>query len=168
MKLDDWIVFKLDPEAAQLVLHLRQKWNALFLRRMKNPNKAMSQQDEQVIKTLVTVITNEEQTYGLQQPLGIGQRPRPLLVDYYPATARRTEDYEEVSFSNKNYLYFVTVQLYVKKYFCLEKSIVKKKYTNPSKFKLRFGKLKFYRNLIKIILIIITCFRSVMFLKSFA
>ena len=69
---------------------------------MKNPNKAMSQQDEQVIKTLVTVITNEEQIYGLQQPLGIGQRPRPLLVDYYPATARRTEDYEEVRFLNKN------------------------------------------------------------------
>ena len=92
MKLDDWIVFKLDPETAQLVLHLRQKWNALFLRRMKNPNKAMSQQDEQVIKTLVTVITNEEQAHGLQQPLGIGQRPRPLLVDYYPATVRRPED----------------------------------------------------------------------------
>ncbi|XP_031779462.1 3'-5' RNA helicase YTHDC2 [Nasonia vitripennis] len=95
LKLDDWVVFKVDPEAAQLVLHLRQKWNALFLRRMKNPNKLMTQQDEQVIKTLVTVITNEEQACGLQQPLGIGQRPRPLLVDYYPANARRTEDYEE-------------------------------------------------------------------------
>lgn len=61
---------------------------------MKNPNKNLSSQDEQVIKTLVTVITNEEQACGLQQPLGIGQRPRPLLVDYYPASARRSEDYE--------------------------------------------------------------------------
>lgn len=92
LKLDDWVVFKVDPEAAQLVLHLRQKWNALFLRRMKNPTKLMSQQDEQVIKTLVSVITNEEQACGLQQPLGVGQRPRPLLVDYYPASARRSED----------------------------------------------------------------------------
>lgn len=66
LKLDDWIVFKLEPETAQLVLHLRQKWNALFLRRMKNPNKILSQQDEQVIKILVTVINNEEQACGLQ------------------------------------------------------------------------------------------------------
>lgn len=96
LKLDDWVVFKLDPEAAQLILHLRQKWNALFLRRMKTPSKPMSQLDEQVIRTLVAVITNEEQACGLQQPSGIGQRPRPLIVDYYPASARRADDYEEV------------------------------------------------------------------------
>ena len=96
LKLDDWVVFKLDHEAAQLILHLRQKWNALFLRRMKYPSKTMSQQDEQVIKTLVAVITNEELAYGLQQPSGIGQRPRPLIVDYYPANARRSEEYEDV------------------------------------------------------------------------
>lgn len=100
LKLDNWIVFKVDPEAAQLILHLRQKWNALFLRRMANPNKVMSQQDEQVIKTLVAVITNEEQACGLHQPLGIGQRPRPLLVDYYPASAKRTDDSEDVSNQN--------------------------------------------------------------------
>ncbi|XP_015520709.1 3'-5' RNA helicase YTHDC2 [Neodiprion pinetum] len=98
LKLDDWVVFKLDPEAAQLILHLRQKWNALFLRRMKTPSKPMSQLDEQVVRTLVSVITNEEQACGLHQPSGIGQRPRPLIVDYYPASARRPDDYEERNF----------------------------------------------------------------------
>ncbi|XP_014486716.1 PREDICTED: probable ATP-dependent RNA helicase YTHDC2 [Dinoponera quadriceps] len=93
-KLDDWVVFKLDPETADLFLQLRQKWNALFLRRMKAPNKAMSALDEKVINTLVTVLTNEEQACGLQQPTGIGQRPRPLIVDYYPANVRR-DDYPE-------------------------------------------------------------------------
>ncbi|XP_031838803.1 3'-5' RNA helicase YTHDC2 [Nomia melanderi] len=97
-KLDDWVVFKLDPETAQFFLHLRQKWNALFLRRMKTPNKAMSQLDEKVVSTLVSVITNEEQACGLQQPSGIGQRPRPLIVDYYPANARRTDDFVERNF----------------------------------------------------------------------
>ncbi|XP_017797631.1 PREDICTED: probable ATP-dependent RNA helicase YTHDC2 [Habropoda laboriosa] len=97
-KLDDWVVFKLDPETARFFLHLRQKWNALFLRRMKTPNKAMSQLDEKVLSTLVNVITNEEQACGLQQPSGIGQRPRPLIVDYYPANARRTDDFVERSF----------------------------------------------------------------------
>ena len=63
---------------------------------MKQPNKPMSQQDEQIVKTLVSVISNEEQAHGLQQPSGIGQRPRPLIVDYYPANARRSEEYEEV------------------------------------------------------------------------
>ncbi|XP_071858934.1 3'-5' RNA helicase YTHDC2 isoform X1 [Bombus fervidus] len=97
-KLDDWIVFKLDPETARFFLHLRQKWNALFLRRMKTPNKAMSQLDEKVVSTLVSVITNEEQSCGLQQPSGIGQRPRPLIVDYYPANVRRTDDFVERNF----------------------------------------------------------------------
>ena len=97
-KLDDWVVFKLDPETARFFLHLRQKWNALFLRRMKTPNKAMSQLDEKVVNTLVNVITNEEQACGLQQPSGIGQRPRPLIVDYYPANARRTDDFVERNF----------------------------------------------------------------------
>ncbi|XP_076377020.1 3'-5' RNA helicase YTHDC2 [Megalopta genalis] len=97
-KLDDWVVFKLDPETAQFFLHLRRKWNALFLRRMKTPNKAMSQLDEKVVSTLVSVITNEEQACGLQQPSGIGQRPRPSIVDYYPAYPRRTDDYVERNF----------------------------------------------------------------------
>lgn len=98
LKLDDWVVFKLDLESAQLILHLRQKWNALFLRRMKCPNKTLSQQDEQVIKTIVSVLSNQEQAHGLQQPSGIGQRPRPLIVDYYPVNARRFEDYEDRNF----------------------------------------------------------------------
>lgn len=97
-KLDDWVVFKLDPEIAHLVLNLRQKWNALFLRRMKAPGKPTSQLDEKVVSTLVTVLTNEEQACGLQQPSGIGQRPRPLIVDYYTANARRADDFVERNF----------------------------------------------------------------------
>ena len=40
----------------------------------------------------------KEQSCGLQQPSGIGQRPRPLIVDYYPANVRRTDDFVERSF----------------------------------------------------------------------
>lgn len=106
-KLDDWIVFKLDLETVQLFLNLRQKWNALFLRRMKAPGKPMSQLDEKVVNTLVTVLTNEEQACGLQQPSGIGQRPRPLIVDYYPANARRADDFVEVIFIFRHYFSYL-------------------------------------------------------------
>ncbi|XP_015112250.1 3'-5' RNA helicase YTHDC2 [Diachasma alloeum] len=92
LKLDDWVVFKLDFEAARLILHLRQKWNALFLRRMKNPTRSMTALDDQVVKAMVSIISNEEQACELPQPSGIGQRPRPLIVDYYPANARRNDD----------------------------------------------------------------------------
>lgn len=97
LKLDDWVAFKLDFEVARLLLHLRQKWNALFLRRMKTPSRAMSQSDELVVKAVVAVITNEEQACNLHQPPGIGQRPRPLIVDYYPANVRRTDESMDVS-----------------------------------------------------------------------
>ena len=46
MKLDDLINFRVDPEAAALVMQLRQKWHSLFLRRMRSPTKHWSQFDE--------------------------------------------------------------------------------------------------------------------------
>ncbi|XP_076020460.1 3'-5' RNA helicase YTHDC2 [Genypterus blacodes] len=78
MKIDDWLSFQLDREDAELVFELRQKWHSLFLRRMSSPSKPWSQQDEATIRTLVSVLSAEEQAVGLQQPSGIGQRPRPM------------------------------------------------------------------------------------------
>uniref|UniRef100_UPI0037E88EAD 3'-5' RNA helicase YTHDC2 isoform X2 n=1 Tax=Semicossyphus pulcher TaxID=241346 RepID=UPI0037E88EAD len=76
MKVDDWLVFQSDSEAAGLVFELRQKWQNLFIRRIRCPSKPWSQQDEAIIRTLVSVLAAEEQEAGLQQPTGIGQRPR--------------------------------------------------------------------------------------------
>ena len=39
MKIDDWISFKTDPTLMQHLVHLRQKWSALLLRRLKTPGK---------------------------------------------------------------------------------------------------------------------------------
>jgi hypothetical protein len=36
-----------------------------------------------VVKTVISVLTAEEQAVGLQQPSGIGQRPRPVSIDNY-------------------------------------------------------------------------------------
>ncbi|XP_070542906.1 3'-5' RNA helicase YTHDC2-like [Ptychodera flava] len=78
MRVDEWISFKIDAEAATYTLQLRQKWHSLFLRRMRAPSKPWSQVDESVIRAVIGVLTNEEQALGLQQPAGIGQRPRPM------------------------------------------------------------------------------------------
>ncbi|NXU04550.1 YTDC2 helicase, partial [Buphagus erythrorhynchus] len=45
--------------------------------RMRAPSKSWSQADEATIRALVAVLTAEEQSAGLHQPSGIGQRPRP-------------------------------------------------------------------------------------------
>nr|XP_020515374.1 3'-5' RNA helicase YTHDC2 [Labrus bergylta] len=89
MKLDDWLVFQCDREAAGLVFDLRQKWQNLFLRRIRCPSKPWSQQDESIIRTLVSVLTAEEQGAGLQQPTGIGQRPRPMSSEEGPQISMR-------------------------------------------------------------------------------
>ncbi|XP_054714089.1 3'-5' RNA helicase YTHDC2-like [Uloborus diversus] len=83
-KIDDWISFRVEPEIARLVLQLRQKWHALFLKRMHTPSKLLNQSDEAVIRTIVGVLASEDQALNLQNPPGIGQRPRPLMVDYCP------------------------------------------------------------------------------------
>lgn len=95
LKLDDWVVFRVDAEAAHLALQLRQKWHSLFLRRMRAPAKPWSQVDEHVVKTVISVLTAEEQSLGLQQPVGIGQRPRPMSVDSYPPGSRPGTDGSE-------------------------------------------------------------------------
>ncbi|XP_026195327.1 3'-5' RNA helicase YTHDC2 isoform X3 [Anabas testudineus] len=81
MKVDDWLVFELDRQAAGLMLELRQKWQNLFIKRIRCPSKPWTQQDEAIIRTLVSVLAAEEQQAGLQQPTGIGQRPRPMSSD---------------------------------------------------------------------------------------
>ncbi|XP_022600321.1 probable ATP-dependent RNA helicase YTHDC2 isoform X1 [Seriola dumerili] len=78
LRIDDWLVFQLDREAASMVFELRQKWQSLFIKRIRCPSKPWSQQDEAIIRTLVSVLAAEEQGAGLQQPSGIGQRPRPM------------------------------------------------------------------------------------------
>ncbi|XP_044030649.1 3'-5' RNA helicase YTHDC2 isoform X2 [Siniperca chuatsi] len=84
MRIDDWLVFQLDIEAAGLVFELRQKWQNLFIKRIRCPSKPWSQQDEAIIRTLVSVLAAEEQGAGLQQPTGIGQRPRPMSSEEGP------------------------------------------------------------------------------------
>ncbi|XP_040397034.1 3'-5' RNA helicase YTHDC2 isoform X2 [Cygnus olor] len=84
LKLDEWLHLKLDSEAAGLLLQLRQKWHSLFLRRMRAPSKPWSQVDEIIIKAIITVLSTEEQSAGLQQPSGIGQRPRPMSSEELP------------------------------------------------------------------------------------
>ncbi|KAM6303908.1 3'-5' RNA helicase YTHDC2-like isoform 3-T5 [Podargus strigoides] len=84
LKLDEWLHLELDPEAAGLLLQLRQKWHSLFLRRMQAPSKPWSQADETTLRTIVTVLSTEEQSAGLRQPSGIGQRPRPMTFEELP------------------------------------------------------------------------------------
>ncbi|XP_064165023.1 3'-5' RNA helicase YTHDC2 [Anguilla rostrata] len=84
MNIDEWLHFRLERETASLVFQLRQKWHWLFLRRIRAPSKPWSQVDEATMRALVTVLTAEEQEAGLQQPAGIGQRPRPMSSEDPP------------------------------------------------------------------------------------
>ncbi|XP_071321926.1 3'-5' RNA helicase YTHDC2 isoform X2 [Trachinotus anak] len=87
LRIDEWLIFQLDREAAGMVFELRQKWQSLFIKRIRCPSKPWSQQDEAIIRTLVSVLAAEEQGAGLQQPSGIGQRPRPMSSEEGPQTS---------------------------------------------------------------------------------
>ncbi|NXR39668.1 YTDC2 helicase, partial [Zosterops hypoxanthus] len=85
----------------------RQKWHSLFLRRMRAPSKSWSQVDEATVRAVVAVLTAEEQSAGLQQPSGIGQRPRPvpsedrlLASTWRPTNTRRSTAATEFSDSS--------------------------------------------------------------------
>ncbi|KAM6391605.1 3'-5' RNA helicase YTHDC2 [Rhynochetos jubatus] len=87
LELDEWLHLRLDPEAAILLLQLRQKWHNLFLRHMRAPSKPWSEVDEATVRTIIHVLSSEEQSAGLQQPSGIGQRPRPMTSEEHPVAS---------------------------------------------------------------------------------
>ncbi|CAH8483609.1 unnamed protein product [Schistosoma haematobium] len=89
--------FTVNSNEALMVTELRQKWHALFLRRLKNPGKQRSQQDEAVLKCLVNVLTNEEKALGLRQPFGVGARPRPMTVELYNRVDDDPKDMKVIS-----------------------------------------------------------------------
>ncbi|XP_028274222.1 3'-5' RNA helicase YTHDC2 [Parambassis ranga] len=90
LRIDDFLVFQLDREAAGLVFELRQKWQNVFTKRIRCPSKPCSQQDEAIIETLVSVLAAEEQRAGLQQPTGIGQRPKPISSEEGPRNSKNS------------------------------------------------------------------------------
>lgn len=92
LTLDDWTTFTADSSDSLSIYLLRQKFCALIVRRMLNPAKPMSPLDEQVLQTMVHVLGVEEKNVGLSQPSGIGQRPKPLLVDYPSPRSRNDFD----------------------------------------------------------------------------
>uniref|UniRef100_A0A8C3L563 RNA helicase n=1 Tax=Chrysolophus pictus TaxID=9089 RepID=A0A8C3L563_CHRPC len=85
LKLDEWLHFKLDSEVAGLLMQLKLKWHSLLLRRMRAPSKPWSQADEITIRTIISVLSTEEQFAGLLQPSGVGQRPRPVSYNEIPS-----------------------------------------------------------------------------------
>ncbi|XP_010136293.1 PREDICTED: probable ATP-dependent RNA helicase YTHDC2 [Buceros rhinoceros silvestris] len=90
LKLDEWLHLRMDPEAAGLLFQLRQKWHSLFLRRMRAPSKPWSQVDETTLRAIIAVLSIEEQSASLQQPSGIGQRPRPMTSEELPLASTWT------------------------------------------------------------------------------
>ncbi|KAM3937213.1 3'-5' RNA helicase YTHDC2 isoform 2-T2 [Leptodactylus fuscus] len=103
LKLDEWLHFKLDLESANLLLQLRQKWYSLFLKRMKAPSKPWSQVDEATIRAVISVLANEEQSAKLQQPSGIGQRPRPIASEELPVSSSWKTNHSHKSLSETDF-----------------------------------------------------------------
>lgn len=86
-------------QLARLVLQLRQKWHAMFLKRMHNPAKPLVQADEAVIRAICGVLLAEDVALNLQQPPGIGQRPRSLDPFSFPDVGKSAHN----SPSHRNY-----------------------------------------------------------------
>uniref|UniRef100_A0A0N7ZAQ8 RNA helicase n=1 Tax=Scylla olivacea TaxID=85551 RepID=A0A0N7ZAQ8_SCYOL len=84
VRIDSWIQFLGDPQAAHLALQLRHKLHALVLRRLRAPNKPLTQTDEDVVRVVGAALSQEEQALNMVQPAGVGQRPRPLYPHSHP------------------------------------------------------------------------------------
>ncbi|KAG8185460.1 hypothetical protein JTE90_019719 [Oedothorax gibbosus] len=104
LKIDDWISFRAEPEISRLVLQVRQKWHALFLRRMHAPSKPLTQADEAVIRAIAGVLISEDQALNLHQPPGIGQRPKPGSTEYSSPMHKKNSAHNSPNHRNSNNL----------------------------------------------------------------
>ena len=75
LKLDDWTVFRSDPSIVQAVLKLRFKFSSILLRRLNTCGKTHPD-DDNIVQTVVNVLSVEEDALNIEQPRGIGQRPK--------------------------------------------------------------------------------------------
>lgn len=94
---------KLPFQIARLVLQLRQKWHALFLKRMHNPAKPLVQADEAVIRSVCGVLLAEDVALNLPQPSGIGQRSR--TMDHFSLSDVGKSAHNSPNHRNPNYFY---------------------------------------------------------------
>lgn len=82
LKIDDWISFRVRSPTSSLISQIRQKWHSLFLRRMTNPTRPATTSDDELVRTLAEVLMVEDQVIGLEQPVGVGQRPVPMNSEF--------------------------------------------------------------------------------------
>ena len=82
LKIDDWISFSMDYDDLYLLHCLRVKFHALVMRRMRQPGKGWTTLDQNVLTSVERLLCNEEDSTGLMQPSGIGQRPRQMQMDF--------------------------------------------------------------------------------------
>ena len=83
--VDPWIVFSARPGTASQISQLRQKWTGVWSRRLVTTNKqarvGLEEQDDIVVSCIAELLVQDDNSLGLVQPPGIGQRPKHLAVD---------------------------------------------------------------------------------------
>lgn len=85
MVLNNWISFEGDSQLLNILSNLRTKINNLVNKKIAAPQKNLTIQDDNLIQLISTILTREDNSLGLIQPPGIGQRPKMLLITNYPA-----------------------------------------------------------------------------------
>lgn len=89
ISLDPWIKFYANKELAKELVDLRTKWHSIVIRRMQQPSKWSSSNEESLITALVELLTIEENVSQLVQPVGVGLRPKPYAPSNTNTTVRR-------------------------------------------------------------------------------
>ena len=84
LSIDDSVAFSMDYSDLFLLRCLRVKFHALVMRRMRQPSKNWTTLDQNVLTSVERLLCNEEDSTGLLQPTGIGQRPRQMQMEFSP------------------------------------------------------------------------------------
>jgi len=84
LKLDENIKFHMTKDLANTIVKLRQQFNLIFQKRMLQPNRLPSPDEESTIHTIVNMLTAEDKALNLRQPEGVGQRPKQMNQSFEP------------------------------------------------------------------------------------
>lgn len=84
LTLNNWIEFESNSQDIKALIDLRDKFNILVTKKIICPQKNLGADDEYLVNFIASILTREDNSVGLIQPPGIGQRPRTFLINNYP------------------------------------------------------------------------------------
>nr|CAH0102024.1 unnamed protein product [Daphnia galeata] len=81
LKIDEFIGFIIDSYVAQLIMNIRNKFQSILAKCIREPGRNCSVGEDAVLRSVLSLLSSEEMAMQVPQPSGVGRRPTNVSAD---------------------------------------------------------------------------------------